>query len=279
MIVGTLKNYILREESIGEYKIRVMRLDSSDSVELEVKKDGGLVVRKRMDNIEDAKKFLKRLRDKFKKSPDTKKFNLKDRKEARINSDNPKAFLPGSPSENPFMEEGPGGLLQHMERMRKKKPFNKKRRRTRQRDKWDETSGRENDDQFQLSRWGPENGPSRDSGPDRDGFDRVLEKGRNEGRRPAIPKGEDSIDLMKNPDDYNPIYDEGYPGDRQTEQDVRDKTRNRKSKEKQKALQDKKEMYTVIYRGKNGVRKFVDLNFQEALEKSKMAPGSEIVKQ
>jgi len=282
MIVGTLKNYILQEESVEGYKIRVMRLDSSDFVELEIKKDDAVVVRKRMDNLEKAKQFIKNLKNKFKKNPSNKKFNLKNNKEARINSDNPKAFAPGSPSEQPFMGDGPGGLLNHIKVLKdkKKNPYNRRNKRTRGREKWDETSGREKNDQFQLSRWGPENGPSRDSGPDRDGFERALEKER-EGHRPALPKGEDSIDLMENPDNYNPIYDSGYPGDRITEQDVNQKTKHREIKQRQKQLQDinEKDMYMVVYRDSGEKRKLVDLTFQDATEKLRKHPGAKIVKQ
>lgn len=282
MIVATLKDHILQEESVEGYKIRVMRLDSSDEVELEIKDDKGLVVRKKMENLEKAKQFVRKLRNKFKNKRGNKKFNLNEKK-ARINSDDPKAFQSGSPSENPFASEGPGGLLQHMQLMRKKKkPYNKKRkkRRTRKREKWDDTSGREND-YFQLSRWGPESGPSRDSGPDRDGFDQALEKGRNEGRRPALPKGEDSIDLMKNPKEYKPMYDSGYPGDRETEQDLVDKQRHREHKRHIERAREvsNEDRYVLLFIDRGKRNKITGLTFQEAAEKAKHFPGARIVKQ
>jgi len=280
MIVVALKDYILHEEVLGGYKIRVLRLDTSNAVELEVERDSRLMVRKKMDSLEKAKRFLDKIREKFKKKPDGNKFNLKDKKEARLNSDNPKAFLPGSPSENPFQDNGGGGLLDHVQRLKDtKNPYNRKRRRkpTRQRAKWDETSGGEKDDGIQLSRWGPENGPSRDSGPDRPGFERALGN-ENEGSRPPIPTGEDSIDVAKNPQDYKTNYDAGYPGDRDTEQDVEDKARHRKSLEKQKELQRRKETFTVIYEQGGEKEKVVNLTLQEALRRSRMYPGSEIVK-
>ncbi|MFW5890709.1 MAG: hypothetical protein ACOCUI_00655, partial [bacterium] len=201
--MGKLNNYILHKESINDYDIKIMRLDYSDSVELEFSKNNKIIVKKRMEDLDAAKKFLNKIKNKFRNNDKNKKFNLKKKKEARINSDDPKAFSRNSPSEYPFMNSGPGGLLSHIE-LKKRQYDRNKDNRTRGRKKWHSTEGGEKKDDYQLSRWGPESGPSRDDGSDRPGFKQITNE---EGYRPPIPKGEDSIDLAKNPDEYNPIYD------------------------------------------------------------------------
>ena len=73
---------------------------------------------KRLDSLEKAKHFFDNLRKKFRVNTEEKKFNLKKKKEARMYSDTPKAFMPGSPSESPFSGNGPGGLLNHIKQIK-----------------------------------------------------------------------------------------------------------------------------------------------------------------
>lgn len=281
MVVGTLKNYILSEGNIGEFGIRVLKLDSSDFVELEISSNGKIIVRKKMDSFEEAKKFIRDMINKNVRNKDQKpekKFNLKDRKEARINSDDPKAFNSDSPSTTPFMGDGPGGLLHHMEVMRdrKKRPFNKKKRRS----EWTQPNGEEGG-YFQLSRWGPENGPSRDSGPDRPGFDNALHKERDGFRQP-LPTDEDSIERMRHPERFPAAnYDPIGIYDKNSEQYLSDKNRKDIENKKQNRIQnlDSKDKYTIIINDKGKRKKLVDLTFQDATEKSRLYPGAKIVKQ
>jgi len=269
MIVGTLKNYIIHEESLGNFTLRIVGEDGKTSFNFEIEKDGKIIAKKKFKTPEDAEEFFLDMLEKSK----NKKFNLND-KTARINSDNPKAFSPGSPSENKYTSEGPGGLLTHYPK--KKKPFNRKNR---QRTKWDESSGRE-DPNFQLSRVGPETGLGRDDGTDRTGFDEALRK-EHDGQRPPIPLDEDSIDVSKNPDRYNPLYDNAYPGDRTTEQDIEQKRIDKSKQERQNEirLKDQFDRYVIEY-DDNGQQKIIkNLTFEEAISLSKGKMKSKILKQ
>ena len=75
------------------------------------------------------------------------------------------------------------------------------------------------------------------------------------------------------------MYDHGYPGDRTTEQDIEDQKRHKKQLEQQKQLQVKKDYFSVILYVNGRERKIKNLNFQEALEKTRENPGSKIIKE
>jgi hypothetical protein len=293
MLVLSLKSYILHEESCEDHDIKVMRLDSSDAVELEIKKNNNTIVRKKFDNLDIARKFIQKIKNKFRKKDNGKTFNLGKTKEARLNSDNPKAFSDGSPSENPFMSSGPGGFLDHVEKLKKKKnPFNLKNKKpkgdgvakpsggyTGEREKWDSTNGSDRDDGMQLSRLGPEGGWSRDNGPDRPGFQDALRE-RGEGSREKIPVGEDPIDVMKNPHEYKVNYDAISPGDRQTYQDIEEDRKQQKMKREQKDIKDKPERYYITYYDSSGnSKKIMDLTMQDAVQQSKQFPGAKITRE
>jgi len=100
-----------------------------------------------------------------------------------------------------------------------------------------------------------------------------------EGARPSLPTGEDSIDVMKNPNDYNPIYDSGYPGDRTTWQDVEDDRRHNKQLKNQETIQKGKETFKLLVNNKGDEEDLMNLTFQEAIQKSRMYPGSKIVRE
>jgi hypothetical protein len=248
MRIGTLKSYILHEETKGDVDFCVLKIDSSEEVLLQASKNNKVTIRKKIANLETAKNMLKT---------------------SAVGQDFPRAFDKDSPSNHPFSNSGGGGLLKHVEdkadkynnrKNKKKKKKTVEKNKSRNLEEWHTPSGNdENPNSLVNVEFG------RDYSEEEDGLDNAL-RDKSNGMRPNKPKSEFSPDIQEKPEEYKTNYDKSYGTDNQQNYEDRFRQRREKVYNLKKQKQNEEEQFVVYYEEGGKKKKSRPMSLERANE-------------
>jgi len=273
--IGSIKTNIIEEFASENWAAKILGPPNPDSAEVEFQKDDVVVFRKKFLDQDSAREYIKRfLREPKKylkrhKEVKEKPFNLK---RARLYSSPP--TMDSGPSTNPFMSDGPGGLLSYFPNPREKQKRTVRRTQT-------SPSGADEPPYGNRTRYLYLE--QRDSGFDRPGFDLAADPhGSHDPRnfKPSLPKGEFSPDIQDKPEEFNTNYTNEY-GDPKTEQDRRADYLDKMRKKDVEQQQHDAEKFDLIYIDKDGKEASIGgMSYQMAVRynSSPRYPRSRIVR-
>jgi hypothetical protein len=275
MRVGNLKSYILHSESKGDIDFSILKIDSSNDVLLQVENNNKVIVRKRLSNLDTAKHLIKT---------------------AVVGRDQPRAFDKNSPSNNPFSNNGGGGLLDYIEdeaddynekkkKKKKKKKFNKhkfdkddkdgdgtvEKPTSQNQELWSEPGGDDGSKGYSLVKFEP----GRDDRKDTPGYNSVLRKTKEDLKEP-IPVGDDPLTTLDKPEETNPNYDHSYGTDNPQNYEDRAKQRSEKAYNARQRRLKEHEEYVVHYKENGKMKKSRPLGLEEANKIKRKKDSAEI---
>jgi len=254
MKIGTLTSHILHRASKDNIDYYYLKSNDDKNIIVQLEKNNKVIYRRKMN------------------------------KEAVGIGGFPKAFDKDSPSNNLWRKtpsSDGGGNLSHFPLHNKNKyrqnrnaPKDKTDMGTEQ--EWWYTPEMKEDDSFPFhSRVRTDF--QRDDGSDRPGFS-DAEGRHEEGFRPPIPVGEDSLDLARKPQEYNPNYDHGYGTDDFRDYETRARYNEEKVKIKERQNKSLEDGYRILYED-NGVNKTSNpMTFERVLKIKKDHPGAVVKK-